>query len=155
MRNRIRYLTPFAWVLLIAFSAGCAKKSSNSLPARMGLSGYEQCFDPLRGSNRALTQAERGDQDALTAFFLCGYVRLNQRIAPGDDVVTLRNNYAELLKCLGDDGFAEAIGRERPEIQSAAAEYFDLAAVKSYNLQTWHLLQETQAIDWPMKHAAH
>jgi|GEM_PF-4681158 len=148
-----RFITPGIAVLLLGLTfAACAHKSGDKPPAQLGLGGYEQYFDPSRGSSHALAMAEQGDRDALTAFFLCAYVRLNQRASTGDSSDTLRYNFSELLKCIGDDSFSDALSRERPEIQSAAAEFLDRSLVKKYDLKTAHLLDQAPSIDWPMKH---
>jgi hypothetical protein len=140
-----------ALLALALLATACAQKTSEKLPAHIGMGGYEQVFDPVRGSSRALGAAEQGDREALTAFFLCGYVALNERAVTNDERAQIRLNYGELLKCMTDESFASALARERPEVQSAAKEFLDLAAVKSYYLRTAHLLDAVPSLDWPAK----
>ncbi|MGC3989279.1 MAG: hypothetical protein QM796_06305 [Chthoniobacteraceae bacterium] len=144
--HRLVKLGTTAFLLSLVLSA-CAHKSGDKPPAHLGLGGYEQYFDPSRGSSHALAMAEQGDREALTAFFLCAYVRLNQR--SGDSLDTIRWNFSELIKCIGDDSFSDALARERPEVQSAAAAFIDLGVIKKYDLKTAQLLQQAPAIDWP------
>jgi len=135
--------------LLVTAAVALAEKNE---PAPVDAT-YNKVFAPHRACWEAKELAKRGAPDALRTCFLAAYVRVNQPFLGGEDFEMMDMTYDEVLKTLGDDKFARALARERPEIRSAVAWFMASYPRMKRCPKTAKLLQEAPKINWPLDRA--
>ena len=138
-------------LLLLLLSVSCAIAERNE-PAPVD-APYNKVFDPWHACTSAEPLAKRGAPDALRTCFLAAYVRLSQPFLGGEGLEDIYRVFEEVLSAVGDKKFARALGRQRPEIRSAVANFLnDFSRIREYP-KTLKLLREAPHIDWPLDQA--
>lgn len=140
-----------AVLLLAAFFLGCKKAPPPPLPTTFLTSGpsFHELFDPSRASTRALAPAQAGSHEAQDAFLLAAYVRLNQHSDATRDLEQMRENFSRLIWSLGDEVFAKALERQRPEVCSAAKRFLDVDGLQYNYPKSAASLRKAADIVWP------
>jgi hypothetical protein len=115
---------------------------------------YNKVFDPWHACMAAEDLAKRGAPDALRTIFLAIYVRVNQPFLGGEGDETMVNVVRHVLAAIGDQGFATALAKQRPEIRGAVKSFcgFIGSELKQYP-RTAEILRDAPRIDWPIDQA--
>jgi hypothetical protein len=95
---------------------------------------YNTVFDPWHACMAAEDLAKRGAPDALRTIFLAIYVRANQPFLGDEGNETMVNVVRHVLAAIGDQGFATALGKQRPEIRGVLNRFADLPRQNSNSI---------------------
>lgn len=107
----IHILSALSTAAMAVTLCSCAGSRSSSSAA----SGYV-AFDAWRTSGRIMPFAAQGSARAIHDLFIATYTRASDPYLGGEDLQDMGSNLAEVAASIGDERFAEALGRERPEV---------------------------------------
>lgn len=143
-------MTRLLVVLLVLASSLAAQRNE---PAAVD-APYNKVFDPWHACMAAEDLAKRGAPDALRTTFLAIYVRVNQPFLGAEGDETMVNVVRHVLAAIGDQGFATALGKQRPEIRGAVKSFcgFTAPQLDQYP-RTGEILRDAPRIDWPIDQA--
>ncbi len=65
----------------------------------------------------------------------------------------MRENMESVLEALGDEAFAEALLREKPETRSAVREFLHDESVRGRYARTFEVLMAAPEVHWPSDQA--
>jgi hypothetical protein len=113
----------------------------------------DKIFDPWRACIAAVDLAKRGAPDALRTCLLAAYVRVSQPFLGGEDLEHMAEILGQILDSIGDDAFARALAKQRPEVRSAVRWFIGENRKLKNSPKTAKLLRDAPKIDWPLSKA--